>query len=186
MDYKETSDERRLSSRKNVAVIVAHPDDETLWAGGTLLSHCRWHVFIVCLCEGDDQDRVAKFKKMLTILHAEGEIGNMDNGAVQNPLRMQELEKTICHLLPLREYDLIITHDSSGEYRHHRRHTEVSHAVITLWNKNQLKTNELWTFAYTDENGKFHPRAIKKASIRIPLTLPIYAIKHEIIHVSEN
>ena len=27
-------------------VIVAHPDDETLWAGGTLLMHpdCRWTV----------------------------------------------------------------------------------------------------------------------------------------------
>jgi len=24
---------------KSAAVIVAHPDDETLWAGGTILSH---------------------------------------------------------------------------------------------------------------------------------------------------
>ena len=24
-------------------MIVAHPDDETLWAGGTILKHPEWH-----------------------------------------------------------------------------------------------------------------------------------------------
>jgi len=28
-----------ILSAKTVAIIVAHPDDETLWAGGTILSH---------------------------------------------------------------------------------------------------------------------------------------------------
>ena len=42
---------------KAVAVIVAHPDDETLWAGGTILSHPSWQWFIVCLCRGSDKDR---------------------------------------------------------------------------------------------------------------------------------
>jgi LmbE family N-acetylglucosaminyl deacetylase len=32
---------------KNVAIIVAHPDDETLWAGGTILNHPSWKCFII-------------------------------------------------------------------------------------------------------------------------------------------
>jgi LmbE family N-acetylglucosaminyl deacetylase len=48
---------------KAVAVIVAHPDDETLWAGGTILSHPSWQWFIVCLCRGSDKDRAPKFLK---------------------------------------------------------------------------------------------------------------------------
>jgi LmbE family N-acetylglucosaminyl deacetylase len=36
--------------RKSIAVIVAHPDDETLWAGGTILEHPSNDWFIVCLC----------------------------------------------------------------------------------------------------------------------------------------
>jgi LmbE family N-acetylglucosaminyl deacetylase len=31
---------------KSVAVIIAHPDDETLWAGGIILSHPSWLWFI--------------------------------------------------------------------------------------------------------------------------------------------
>ena len=44
-------------SSKKVALIVAHPDDETLWAGGTILSHPAWDCFIVCLCRGSDPER---------------------------------------------------------------------------------------------------------------------------------
>jgi len=28
-----------IKNSKTVAIIVAHPDDETLWAGGTILNH---------------------------------------------------------------------------------------------------------------------------------------------------
>jgi hypothetical protein len=31
------------TNSKTVAVIVAHPDDEKLWAGGTILSHPFWN-----------------------------------------------------------------------------------------------------------------------------------------------
>jgi LmbE family N-acetylglucosaminyl deacetylase len=48
---------------KTVAVIVAHPDDETLWAGGTILSHPTWNCFIISLCSGSDPDRNPGFLK---------------------------------------------------------------------------------------------------------------------------
>jgi LmbE family N-acetylglucosaminyl deacetylase len=53
---------------KAVAVIVAHPDDETLWAGGTILSHPSWHWFIVCLCRGSDKDRAPRFLRTMQVL----------------------------------------------------------------------------------------------------------------------
>ena len=52
---------------KNVALIVAHPDDETLWAGGTILSHPSWKWFIVCLCRKSDKKRATKFYKVLQV-----------------------------------------------------------------------------------------------------------------------
>ena len=41
-----------------ILVVSAHPDDETLWAGGLLLSHPEWEPFIVTLCR--DARRAAR------------------------------------------------------------------------------------------------------------------------------
>ena len=50
---------------KSIAVIVAHPDDETLWAGGTILSHPANNWFVVSLCRASDKDRSTRFYNTL-------------------------------------------------------------------------------------------------------------------------
>ena len=49
-------------------VIVAHPDDETLWAGGTILMNPENQWTIITLCRRDDPDRNPKFYAALKIL----------------------------------------------------------------------------------------------------------------------
>src|SRR5665647_1679073 len=95
---------------KEVAIIVAHPDDETLWTGGTILNHPTWHFFIICLCRGSDEDRSARFHEALKIYHAEGKMGDLDDGPEQNPLEEKDVERVILDLLPSKHFDLIITH----------------------------------------------------------------------------
>src|SRR5210317_1584331 len=119
---------------KNVAVIVAHPDDETLWAGGTILSHPQWNCFIVSLCRKSDKERAPKLFKALKVLKSEGIMGDLEDGPEQIPLDEKEVEQTILDLLPKKHYDLIISHNPNGEYTRHSRHEEVSKAVINLWN----------------------------------------------------
>jgi LmbE family N-acetylglucosaminyl deacetylase len=166
---------------KTVALIIAHPDDETLWAGGTILSHPSWKCFIVCLCRSSDKDRAPKFYKTLEILKSEGIMGDLDDGPQQNPLKETEVEKSILNLLPQKHYDLIITHNPSGEYTKHLRHEEISKAVITLWNEKKIDAHELWTFAYEDGNKAYYPRAIEKASVFHVLTDPIWLRKYSLI-----
>jgi LmbE family N-acetylglucosaminyl deacetylase len=166
---------------KSVAVIVAHPDDETLWAGGTLLSHPSWNWFIVCLCRGSDKDRAPRFYKALKILKSEGIMGDLDDGPEQNPLEGKEVERAIMQLLPPTHFDLIISHNPSGEYTRHIRHEEVSKAVIKLWHAGKISTNELWTFAYEDGNKEYYPRSIEKATIYRKLMKRIWLRKYSII-----
>ena len=71
---------------KNVAVIVAHSDDETLWAGGTILSHPSWNCFIISLCRESDTERATKFYRALKVLRPEGIMGDLDDGPEQIPL----------------------------------------------------------------------------------------------------
>jgi len=167
--------------QKSVAVIVAHPDDETLWAGGTILSHPSWKVFIVCLSRGIDTERAPRFIKALQDLKAGGIMGDMDDGPEQIPLPEKETERAIMDLLPLRHYDLVITHNLTGEYTRHARHEEISKAVIKLWHSGKISATELWTFAYEDGNKEYLSRAVENASQCHLLTKRIWLKKYRII-----
>jgi len=168
-------------STKKVALIVAHPDDETLWAGGTILSHPAWQWFIVCLCRGSDTERAQKFNKALHILKSEGIMGDLDDGPDQKPLDKKELEHSILDLLPQKYFDLIITHNPSGEYTRHIRHEETGTAVIKLWRAGKIAASELWSFAYEDGNKEYYPRPVETADIYRKLTRRIWLRKYSII-----
>lgn len=165
----------------SVVIIVAHPDDETLWAGGTLLSNPSWKCFIISLCRGNDTDRASKFRKMLQILDAEGVMADIDDGPDQKPLENDELQQTILHLLPQKYFDLILTHNPNGEYTRHLRHEEVSKAVIQLWYNGKLSAGELRTFAYSDSNKKHFPVADENAQVYIRLSNQIWKRKYNLI-----
>jgi len=169
------------SSSKKVALIVAHPDDETLWAGGTILSHPFWDCFIVCLCRGNDTDRAPKFRQALQVLRSEGTMGDLDDGPDQRPLEEHEVEETILELLPPHYYDLVISHNPLGEYTRHIRHEETGQAVIRLWHSGRISTGEHWVFAYEDGHKEYLPRPVQTASIYRELTKRIWLRKYSII-----
>ena len=166
---------------QSVAIIVAHPDDETLWAGGTILSNPSWQCFIVCLCRKSDTERANKFFEALKILKAEGIMGDLDDGPEQTPLEDEEVEQAILRLLPPKHYDLIITHNPNGEYTRHYRHEEVSQAVLRLWDEDKISTNELWLFAYEDGNKAYYPQPLENATLYNILSKQIWQIKYAIM-----
>jgi LmbE family N-acetylglucosaminyl deacetylase len=166
---------------KTVAIIVAHPDDETLWSGGTILSNPEWNTFIVCLCRGNDKERAPRFFKALKCYKSKGIMGEIDDGPQQKPLDEEELNRVILHLLPPWHFDLLITHGPGGEYTRHIRHEEISKAVIKLWHSGKLSAGELWTFAYEDGNKKYYPRPVINAHIFKALPEKVWQKKYEII-----
>ena len=166
---------------KRVAVIVAHPDDETLWAGGLLLSHPEWSPFIVALCRGQDPDRAHRFRTALESLGAQGAMGDLDDGPEQVPLPSGLVQETILSLLPKRSFDTILTHAPHGEYTWHRRHDEVSRAVLELWRKGDLRARQLWQFAYEDGGAAYSPRPCKDADLFLPLPGEVWTRKYRII-----
>ncbi len=164
-----------------VAIIVAHPDDEILWAGGAILSHKEWDCFILSLCRANDEDRAPKFYKTLKLLNAKGTMGDLNDDSAQSPLAEKEVEQLIIKLLPNEHFDLIITHHPLGEYTRHLRHEEVSKAIINLWNTNQISTDALWVFAFEDGNKSYLPQPIEKANLFIKLPQDLWQKKYNII-----
>src|SRR5512134_878924 len=84
----------------NCVAIVAHPDDETLWAGGTMLMHPDSCWTVVTLTRKSDPDRAPKFYKALERFNARGVMGDLDDGPEQKPLRSVDVQDAIMDLLP--------------------------------------------------------------------------------------
>jgi len=169
---------------KNVLLIVAHPDDETLWAGGTILSNPSWNCFVISLCRKNDSDRASKFYAVLRILNAKGIMGDMDDGPEQKPLDQKDIKEQIMELIPPSHFHIVITHNPNGEYTRHLRHEETSRAVQKLWEYGQLLTDELWLFAYEDRNKEHLPMASIKASIYNSLSKEIWWKKYSLITIT--
>jgi len=163
------------------AVIVAHPDDETIWAGGTILMHpqCEWT--IAALTRRSDADRSTRFFKALEYLGAGGKIADLDDGPEQEPLVGSEIEREVLSRVGGEKFDLIITHSIYGEYRRHLRHEQVGEVVSGLWLNGAIKAGQMWMFAYEDGDRNYLPRAIKTADKVVELDEEIWRRKYDII-----
>jgi len=173
-----------VSAPESVAVVVAHPDDETLWAGGTLLMQRAWAPFVVGACRGSDADRAPKFFRVLEQLGARGKLADLDDGPEQSPLADEAVERALLEALPSTQFDRILTHSPLGEYTRHLRHEEVARAVLRCWSRGQLEAREVWLFAYEDGNRAYLPRAIPSAEITNDLPAAIWQQKRELVTAS--
>lgn len=151
------------------AVIVAHPDDETLWAGGTILMHPGWEWTVIALCRKNDPDRAPRFFRVIEHLHARGAMGDLDDGPEQHPLPGEDVEEAVLSLLPETGYDIIFTHSPFGEYTRHVRHEETGRAVANLWMRRTLDSPEIRLFAYEDGGKQYLPRPVERAHIKTSL-----------------
>lgn len=170
-----------LDSSKRGLVIVAHPDDETLWAGGLLLLRDDLDWTVIALCRGSDRDRRPRFFRALEQLGAQGRIADLDDSPDQPPLSDSHVRSVLVDALDDADYDLVLTHNPAGEYTRHRRHEEVARAVLGLWREGAIDAGELWCFAYQDDAGADLPAAIADAHLVLKLPQRLWARKRDII-----
>jgi hypothetical protein len=92
-----------------------------------------------------------------------------------------EVEDAIMNLLPSDRFDLVLTHGPWGEYTSHKRHEEVSRAVMALRENGKLQAGEIWMFAYDDKGGKRLPQPLVDADVYVKLPQDIWEKKCRII-----
>lgn len=124
----ETSDALAGSLGEHNAIVVAHPDDETLFAGGLPLRfNDRSWTIICCSIPRIDPIRAWKFQVACMIL-----------GALPKLLPFAESEPNLAlpHLEALgnlAEYDTLVTHNEHGDYGH-LHHAQVCEYVSAVAN----------------------------------------------------
>lgn len=136
---------------KRVLVVVAHPDDETIWMGGTLLKNKEnWKTKVITLCRKDDAERAEKFYKICKILNVDGSMSDLEDDKLDN-IGIDEIANRILSLSQTNEYDYIFTHGKNGEYGH-KRHLDVHNTVISLIKSGKLKCKKLFLFSYIEKD----------------------------------
>ena len=141
--------------KKEILVIVAHPDDETIWMGGTLLKS-KFNKTIVCLCRKKDKDRAPKFEKACKMLNAKGYISDLDDfeKGYFKKISSQDIIKRILKFAKEKKYDYLFTHGKNGEYEH-IRHKEIHNAVKEMLNKKILSVKKVFFFSYLPKKNNF-------------------------------
>lgn len=162
-------------------VVVAHPDDETIWMGGTITKFIGWDWHVLSLCRGNDSDREPRFRAAAHELCATSYISDLDDSPVLQPLspELSEIKSRIESLVPS-QFDLIFTHAQNGEYTRHERHEQVHRAVCEMVDGGDL-VGEIAYFAYYDDAGTHPPKPDSRADISINLNVSEFGLKQHII-----
>lgn len=142
-------------------IVVAHPDDETIWMGGTILKYQNidWTIFV--LCRKDDPDRYSKFLQALKFYRARGIISNLeDRGVMTLKKSLPKIERIIQGKLKKKKFDYIFTHAANGEYGH-LRHKGVHQVIKRMIKEKKLLSDNVSLFAYELKKGTAvcHPRS---------------------------
>jgi len=163
------------------AVIVAHPDDETIWMGGTILAHPKIQWTIISLARAYDRDRAPKFRRVLKHYNAPGVISDLeDEGEMKFSETFREVEKRLHRILRDRRFTYLFTHGYNGEYGH-AHHRAVHQVVKKLARRNVIKAKYIYAFAYHFLKRRGYAVPDEKCDFIFPLSKRIAKRKRSIV-----
>ena len=112
-------------------LIIAHPDDETLWGYHQLNESKGWK--ILCVTNANNIIRVNELKNIAIYFDTALEIWNYQDSSLHYNMHPQ-LYKDIENEINKTNVKMVLTHNPLGEYGH-IQHIKVSNVVLTVSKK---------------------------------------------------
>lgn len=158
-----------MSKKKYALLVVAHPDDESIFFSGLLMNERKLPWKVICVTDGNadlaGSKRADQFKKACQLLKAKSEQWNF-------PDRFEarlDTERIIQKLDQLETPEIVYTHEILGEYGH-PHHQDVSYAVHRAFSKKI----PVWSVAYNTFPKKSFSFSNAQYKIKTKILTKIY------------
>lgn len=158
-----------MSKQKYSLLVVAHPDDESIFFSGLLMNvrSRRWKV--ICVTDGNaDQvghERADQFQNACRLLKVNGEHWDFEDRFEQR----LDVNKLMAQLQELEKPEAVYTHGILGEYGH-PHHQDVSYAVHKAFNKKV----PVWSVSYNTLPQKYFRLTKSQYKTKIKLITQVY------------
>jgi LmbE family N-acetylglucosaminyl deacetylase len=130
-----------FSKNVNALVLVAHPDDETLFCGGTMLTYPSWNWTIICVTMKLKTQRPKEFAKAISLYRDSGvnimsscTLGQKDVNRELNTEEYTAIKSLVKQSAG--KPDIVFTHNSAGDYGHayHKELNKIAGKLFTnIW-----------------------------------------------------
>lgn len=160
---KKNDLEHQLSSidmsKAKKLMIVAHPDDESIFGGHHLLNDSSY--LVVCVTCGTNITRNFEFNTLMDKYNVQYlSLGFPDinsNNEVDDWEDVKtDIYKSLDYIINYKNWDLIVTHNPNGEYGHiHHKKVSSMTSFISVFNEKQ---DNLFYFGYDKRKNRINER----------------------------
>jgi LmbE family N-acetylglucosaminyl deacetylase len=163
------------TDKPQALMLTAHPDDETIFGGGLLLTYRKWDWLLICITM-ETQERADEFTMAINAYRHTG-VSVIRSQSFHMPdrgksLTVEEYERWLDALNQLNLHpDIVFTHNGQGEYGHphHKATNKIAHKLY----------DNVWDFWCPGEHGGPVQRK-KKQTQEVLLTHEILTTKQAI------
>lgn len=147
----------------NSLMVVAHPDDESMWGAGYLIRHPGTTV-VCCTIPRRDPERAWRFFDACQVLGAIPRLLPFPE-----PPANERIDEDTLGLIDFSGYDEVITHNEVGEYGHlHHKQINAYVTSVTSCNTFGVGLDYASTMRLSDEEGARKIEALKCYSHIMP------------------